>query len=357
MTNPLEIDPAWASFCDRLKDAGRIIARSEVPRGDLERAEGLRYLTRLLRAGLERSLEFADADFPVFYALSHETIKIGSDNPDNVYRNAVISGRRTYRVHVRLGTSRMLSFGTKADGLSSDGRIVSTGELDLSGMDIGEDGTFELIVAAEPQQGNWLPMSTDSSMLLVRETHGPREYRVPARMTIECLDGPLRPTPLDGAMLDTALERASAFVAVTSTVFADWMEQFQQTPNDWTLVDQAEWQRIGGDPAIFYLWGYWDLADNEALVIETQVPPCSYWNVQINNYWDESLDYRAFQIHHNHQTVQYEADGSVRIVLAHRDTGSPNWLETAGHVRGAFMWRWVGATEHPIPRCRVVRLP
>src|SRR5690606_5064843 len=100
---------------------------------------------------------------------------------------------------------------------------------------------------------------------------------------------------------------------------------------------------------------YWDLAPDEALVIETTVPDCTYWNVQVNNYWDESLDYRHLTIHHNNETVVYEPDGRVRLVLAHGETGARNPIETGGHRRGAFMWRWVGASEHPIPRCRLVK--
>jgi hypothetical protein len=54
--------------------------------------------------------------------------------------------------------------------------------------------------------------------------------------------------------------------------------------------------------------------------------------------------------------VKREADGSVRLVLAQRDPGHPNWLETAGHRRGTMCLRWVGAKVHPDPTTRVVRL-
>ncbi|WP_232476044.1 hypothetical protein [Flavisphingomonas formosensis] len=355
MQEDTDLEAAWAAFCDRLKVAGRTVLRPEAPAADLDRAEGYRYLTRLLRAGLERSVEFADPDFPVFYALSHETIKIGSDNPDNVYRNAVISGDRRYRITGRLGNAELLSFGTKADGLSADGDILSTGEIDIGAMAVDADGRFELIVARDPQPGNWLPMTQASSMLLVRETHGPRTGRIPAEMTIACLDGPVRPRPLAAATLAAALEKTAAFVDVTAGVFADWMVRFQEQPNRFSEIDQAEWRRIGGDPAIFYLWGYWTLEPDEALLIESEVPACRYWNVQVNNYWDESLDYRHFQIHHNNRTARPEADGRVRILLSHQPMAGWNYVETAGHRCGAIMWRWVSADAHPIPRCQVVK--
>ena len=85
-----------------------------------------------------------------------------------------------------------------------------------------------------------------------------------------------------------------------------------------------------GDPNIAYYHGYWELAPDEALVIEATPPRCDYWNFQVNNWWMESLDYRHHRIALNHHEAQLEADGSVRLVLAHEDPGVANWLETTG---------------------------
>jgi hypothetical protein len=50
---------------------------------------------------------------------------------------------------------------------------------------------------------------------------------------------------------------------------------------------------VGGDPNIFYYHSYWSLQEDEALLIEIEgVPECRFWNLQLNNYWIESLDYR-----------------------------------------------------------------
>jgi len=56
---------SWDEFCDRLKELGQIIRRPETPASELDRAEGLRYLARLTRLGLDLCFEHADADFPV----------------------------------------------------------------------------------------------------------------------------------------------------------------------------------------------------------------------------------------------------------------------------------------------------
>jgi hypothetical protein len=114
---------------------------------------------------------------------------------------------------------------------------------------------------------------------------------------------------------------------------------------------------VGGDPNIFYYHSYWALAADEALLIEVdQVPDCDFWNLQINNYWMESLDYRYHRICLNKHSARLDADGRLRMVLCGADPGLANWLETAGHPHGTLCLRWVGA-KHPVhPTTRVVKL-
>ncbi len=44
----------------------------------------------------------------------------------------------------------------------------------------------------------------------------------------------------------------------------------------------------------------------------------------------------------------------TRLVVARRDPGMPNWLETAGHTSGTMCFRWIKAKDHPQPQTRVV---
>jgi len=61
----------WTKFCRDLESAGQQVLSSGLQTSDTERAEGLRYLTRLLRVGLDMHLEHGDAAFPSFYQASH----------------------------------------------------------------------------------------------------------------------------------------------------------------------------------------------------------------------------------------------------------------------------------------------
>ena len=359
MSNPIErvMDGrSWADFCDRLKAAGSIVLEADAPATQIDRAEGWRYLSRLTRIGLEMMLEHADPDFPVFYSASHATAKIGADNPDNLYLNATIAGDREYRLYGTRGTVASLTFGTKANRYAIDGTMASTGELHAADLDLDADGSFEIHVSRERCAGNWLPLAADSSMLIVRQTFLDRLREIPARVSVDRLNGPARPASLSAAALDQGLMSAAAFVSGTARTFVEWAQRFRSNPNQLATVDQAPFRRAGGDPAIFYLHGYWRIAEDEALVIDTPVPDCQLWNFQLDNFWMESLDYRYLPICINQHTARYNGDGTVTIVVAASDPGAANFIDTAGHSEGTMLLRWVNAREHPVPRCRVVKL-
>jgi hypothetical protein len=69
-----------------------------------------------------------------------------------------------------------------------------------------------------------------------------------------------------------------------------------------------------------------------------------------------SYEYRYGRVSLNRKQMRLGEDGSYRIVIAHRDPGVPNWLDTAGHDRGTMGLRWVKAAHHPRPRTRVLPL-
>jgi hypothetical protein len=347
---------SWSDFCRALEAAGDIVLARTTPASPIDRAEGYRYLTRLTRIGLEMMLEHADVDFPTFYAASHPTAKIGGDNPDNLYQNATIAGDREYRIYGRRNTVPYLSFGTKANRYATEGTMASTGELEAAEMVFGKDGSFEIAVSRERKAGNWLPLAADTSMLLVRQTFLDRANEVAADVRIERVSGPEKPEPLTPQKLDRGLASAAAFVTGTARTFVNWVEEFRKYPNAFAPFPQETCYRTGGDPLIYYLHGYWQLAPDEALVIDTEVPECEIWNFQLDNYWMESLDYRYLPACWNKHTANYNADGTLTFVVAARDSGIGNYMDTAGHACGSMLLRWTRAKTHPQPRCRVAKL-
>jgi len=347
----------WADFCDALKRAGDVILRDGSPQDPFDRAEGFRYLSRLTRVALESYIEFADPLAPVLRRPAHETVKIGADNPDNYYQSAAISGQHEYRIWGTRGTVHYLGFGTYAGSYGSSARSGQTGYLEGRDLSIEPDGSFEIVVSCHQQAGNWLRMEPDTSSLIVRQTFQDRKTEGIADLHIERIGAAGPPNPVTPELIDRGLAAASAYVAGTAALFADWAEGFaKRGVNQLHRLDATVAGAAHGDPNICYFHGYWELRPDEALIIETTPPKCEYWNFQLNNHWMESLDYRYHRIAVNHHGAAYRPDGSVRIVVAHADPGVDNWLETAGHRRGTMCWRWIRADAHPQPATRVVKL-
>jgi hypothetical protein len=347
---------SWEEFCDTLKSAGKTILASGSPESPLDRAEGFRYLSRLARAALETFVEHADPLAPVLHRPVHETAKIGADNPDNYYQHATISGKYEYRITGRRGSIHYLDFATQSSGVASSGNSRQGGHLDASGLEIRPDGSFEIALSCEPRPGNWLAMTPDTTALIVRQTFLDREREEPAKLQIQRLGGDGKPTPLTPEALDAGFKAAAGLVVACSALFAGWAQGFQKHTNQLPKFDDAISMGAGGDPNICYYHSYWKLGPEEALLIEVTPPTCESWNFQLDNHWMESLDYRHHRIHLNKHTARYRPDGSVRIVVAHRDPGADNWIETAGHTQGTMCFRWIRADAHPQPQARVVAL-
>ena len=349
---------AWEEFCDALKEAGKIIQSDKAPQDPFNQAEGYRYLSRLLRGGLESFLEFRDPAFPQLRCGAHETIKLGADNPDNRYESAPINPRYDYRIVGQRGTVDYLGISTIINKYASGGTMEVTGHIDARSMDIAADGTLEIIVSQTEQAGNWLPMGADSNSITVRQTFQDRVGEKRADLKIERIGAGLeRPEPLTAQRLERGLQGAVMFVKGSAQLFEGWAESFLPIKNTLPPADQAYCQAIGGDPNIFYFHSAWELAEDEVFVIEApEIPDCQNWNFQLDNWWMESLDYRHHTIHVNKHTAHYESDGSVRVVVSHTDPGVPNWVETAGHRMGTMCWRWIGAQEHPLLNTRVIKL-
>ena len=74
----------------------------------------------------------------------------------------------------------------------------------------------------------------------------------------------------------------------------------------------------------------------------------------MGNFWWESLDYAYRHTSLNGFQAHLDPDGRFRAVVAHRDPGVANWLDTCGHARGPMLFRWIVADHAPEPTCTVV---
>lgn len=344
------IGEIWEAFCDQLKAAGRDVL-AEAGEDPFEQAEGFRYLTRLTRNFLKAGVEESDPAAPL---VSTENPKIGLDNPDYVYGRARIAPAFEYRLRSHMGDASMISFGAFSGGLGTPKGLIRDGYLSTDQMEIGPDGSFELALSRERRTGNWLPLGPETNALQIRQTLLERNRQRPSPVELTRVDGGDPPAPLDPAEFARTIERTGMTVAATVRVFLGWTRSFRDHVHEVRPIDPNLLAFAQGDPNTSYNYSYWNLGPDEAFLIEFIPPVCEYWNLQIGNHWLESLDFENRTTHVNHHTAVRKEDGTVRVVVARRDPGVPNWLDTAGHARGGLALRFVGATEIPSPVSRVV---
>ena len=361
MDNPLEQPTAraiWNDFCHELMEVGNAFFDQSAPNDELTQAEGLRYLSRLLRNGLEFKLEGAQPEWPQLLSYAHETVKMGADNPDIRYLNCRVSPEYDYAIVGTRGSVHQLNLSSHAGGYGEDGKLQLCGNLADEDLVVERDGTLRILVSQTPQQQNWLPLTSETSLLVIRQIFLNRASEREASLRIERLNGgDTSPHHLCYRDVTDGFSETCASMQGTASVFTRWAQQLRAQPNRLPLADQAFCQSLGGDPQITYYHGYWTLDSDDSMVISLpRIPECRNWNLQINNFWMESLDYRFHRIHLNKHSAQRAADGSVRMVLAHRDPGVPNWLHTTGHNSGTMCFRWVGASEIVQPEIAVVPL-
>jgi hypothetical protein len=110
-----------------------------------------------------------------------------------------------------------------------------------------------------------------------------------------------------------------------------------------------------------YAGGVFELEPDEALVVESRIPvPPRYIGFHLANLWGESLDYANHVSSLNGWQAERDPDGALRFVVAHRDPGVPNWVDTTGQREGFMAARWAYTEKPPRelwPSIRAERVP
>ncbi|MET0658143.1 MAG: hypothetical protein ABW110_08320 [Steroidobacteraceae bacterium] len=115
--------------------------------------------------------------------------------------------------------------------------------------------------------------------------------------------------------------------------------------------------QFGGVSSQHYVEGFFDIQDDEALVLETEIPERSrYWNFQLSDFLWRSLGWMHSQSSLNGHTARLDSDGKLRAVISIRDPGVPNWLDPVGLKKGLIYGRWTDCSSQPLPTVTKVKV-
>lgn len=404
-----ELRGAWDDMLASLASARDAIDQPELmpaPINERNLAEGYRYLLGYLHCAIERAFH----EDPVRPAVRN-TLSIFNratiDNSDAIYFYAPIDGREHYVLRGQVEDCRVwrgeeppetgrlaphyLIFEATSGALAGDsgdlrelmpGVKTQTGNLDSSSIEVSADGSFEILLAPEKPQGyegNYIstlkvvarphPLDPDipperyANYISGRQlfydweredaihfsiTQVGAEGTAPGAYSAEQAAAELRRC---GELVRAQMHFWNAFWTIPMGVYGKRegsLPGVEFPRNGFNKVNAASGATGGGMSTNLYSGGVFELEPDEALIIENRIPvEAQYVGFQIANLWGESIEYGNQLGSLNGAQTEVSADGVLRLVVAHRDPGVANWIDTTGHREGFLTQRWAYSETPP----------
>ena len=302
----------------------------------------------------------ADPEHPVFVTAISQTLNVGQPNCDTVYRSAEIAPEGTYRLRGMRGSLRMFNVSQSPPTPGEPGfspKPAPRPAHDFNALAADDKGRFDVILSPERpagHTGDWWKLEPTTTKLLLRMVSADWSGELDPTLSIERLDVPAPRPRVPAARLEAALRLLPVQLTFLTTLLVDHVEQLRREGyvNKLKIFDQTNLGLLEGQ---FYYEGPYELADDEALIVETTVPErCQYRSLILTNGIYETTDWINNHASLNDAQAPADADGVLRIVVSAKDPGVPNWLDTSGHAQGLIQGRWFGCSSTPLPSVRKV---
>jgi hypothetical protein len=316
---------------------------------DNELAEGYSAMLDLLAVGLDCYVHNS-ADEPRFVRLVSPIRKIGGDNADALYYFAPLNPGQGYKITGTMGSAAYLAFTTYGGVTPKKFHIVSN--ISTPALELDGEGRFELEITSDDSRPGVNAIATDASTscVIVRRYYLDKNAMEndPGVQSIEPNHEAPVPPLLTGDEMGERIRNLEQFLRGWFKITPIPLPPIPPAYNKMSRPRQASadtghWST----PDNIHSFGFFKVADDEALVIEGRSPECLYWSVHLWNPYLQTYDYAHYPCARNSAEVELRDDGSWELMISHRDPGHPNWISTTGHPRGFVYFRWLKAERMP----------
>jgi hypothetical protein len=347
-----------APVVELLRSADALAEQIGYPPPEL-RGEYHRFVLMMLAGGYDNTFGM-HVDQPLWVPYGGVLFPWAAANPDDIYLKAAIDGRGTYRLSGVKGTETLATLMMLRGGTTTgQAPGPSLGEIDMTQVETDKDRRFSLTLSAERPPGvpekAWRRLDPLTTSILARGviTHPGQTDSI---WCWERLDRP----PASNLLTPEGLASDASHLATGVPAFIAFNLKTMKKFHDAGAVNGFVAERFseqGGMPSQMYYHSLFEIAPDEALVIESALPEkVRYWGVQLFDQLYNTIDFYFHQSSLNDHQVRLDADGKARLVLSLTDPGVPNWLDPGGLKAGGMMWRWHTASSFPLPTVTKVKL-
>ena len=339
-------DP-WADyFRDLLPLGQQALSKLSIPDDPQLEQELYRHIYLILAQNFG-ALVYQDSEYPDFWPMFSTMNNFAITNADDSYYMTPLKQGGVYKLTGFRGSSFNIDFQVGSEhffytGLGVLGPPLANYDIDKS-LTIAADGSFEFILSEktpEGYEGDWLYLDPKGTHLLVRQVFYDWHNEKPGRFSIERLDIPAA-RPRDSA---AKIESRLSQVVESTSNWINFVLNHTANLRQRGVINQMavrDFSQAGGVASQVYMDGLFDLQDDEALILELDIPAdCYYWGFVIYDELWHIIDWVDRISSINGRAAYIDDDGKFRLVISSQDPGTANWLDAAGYQRGGLFGRF-----------------
>lgn len=338
--------PSWADQMRALEGVGdRLVATWRPDGATAAETQDMYKLAMSILSNAYLCRVYSDASRPVFMPLWNYAFNQGGPDPDYVYSTVEIDPNGTYCISGFRGTSRFIEITQQTYDILAPNHVASNavgGTHDLDDLALGADGSFRVILSGERPEGHdgdWWQLGPATKRLLMRKCACDWRNEEDARVAIDRLD-----VVTEDMTAEETARRMSEMAAWVEGMIGFDMQLVRWYREHHGLNDvmrSTKIDSIGGLPTQIYYDGIYEIDDDEALIVETELPgTCRYWQALVADDRFCTVDWVNRQSSLNDTQARVDADGKFRYVVSKQDPGVPNWLDKADFPWGVIQMRF-----------------
>lgn len=267
--------------------------------------------------------------------------RYGFDNADRAFRHFFVNPAFRYEIRGRRpkgGNSTNLVLEACEDKPPGWGYPLTF--LRLKDMVIDADGSFVITADSGPanDRANHLWLPPGAAHVLIRDTYLDWATELPTELSVRRISGPSAAPRLS---FETMARQAAPKVvehAMNTFRFYDW--GVAPIPMNTIQVPLIRPAPPGETPWGMTSVGRFLFARDEAMVFTIDPVSAQYLGVMLATAWMVGRDYAKHTGSLNNFQAAANPDGSITYVVAARDPGVRNWLDTDGLHEGVMLLRW-----------------